>query len=475
MRIGIGLFVAGALVLLCTLVVLFRSLPRYFRPGNTYTIMFDAAPGVDVGTPVRKMGIRIGEVTSVRLDDEKGEVVVQIAVDPRYMIRADEQPTLVTGVLGGDVTIDFVRPQDPLPTAPPPPAGPRPGTAAPARPRADAAAEPEILPVQFRRVPPEEAQLPPPGPPDRTPVPPGTVLRGVRPPTVGALVNRAAEVVPTTQETMNDIRRSLQRLERMSPLVEETMREYRDLAKDVRANIPELRRTNDEIRELSKAARETIPDLRRTNEDAAATARVWGRLGERLDVLVQANQDKVVKAVDNLNDTLTRANAMLSDENQRAVTATLQSLRSASTSFEPIARNAEDITKEGRTTIRRMNDTLVRADAALADLQQVTRPLAERGERIVRNLDESLDKLNRTLASTNSLLGAVGQSDGTISRLLTDPTLYQRLDDILCNVQRSQPRWDRILRDFEAFADKLARHPELLGVRGAVRPDSGVK
>jgi phospholipid/cholesterol/gamma-HCH transport system substrate-binding protein len=37
------------------------------------------------------------------------------------------------------------------------------------------------------------------------------------------------------------------------------------------------------------------------------------------------------------------------------------------------------------------------------------------------------------------------------------------------------PRLDRILKDFETFADKLARHPELLGVRGAVKPSAGLK
>jgi hypothetical protein len=33
----------------------------------------------------------------------------------------------------------------------------------------------------------------------------------------------------------------------------------------------------------------------------------------------------------------------------------------------------------------------------------------------------------------------------------------------------------RILKDFETFADKLARHPELIGAGGVVRPSSGLK
>jgi len=40
---------------------------------------------------------------------------------------------------------------------------------------------------------------------------------------------------------------------------------------------------------------------------------------------------------------------------------------------------------------------------------------------------------------------------------------------------RILPRVDRILRDIEVFADKIARHPESLGVGGAIRPNSGLK
>ena len=36
-------------------------------------------------------------------------------------------------------------------------------------------------------------------------------------------------------------------------------------------------------------------------------------------------------------------------------------------------------------------------------------------------------------------------------------------------------RADRILKDFETFADKLARHPESLGLGGVVRPSAGLK
>ena len=429
MRVGLGLFVAVALILLAAMVVMFRSLPRVFSNTIPYTVLFNEAPGVSTGTPVRRAGVRIGEVTGISLEEtESGRVRVAIAVDRNHPVRHNEVANLVSSILGGDATIDFV------------PKEPQPG---------------EIV--------------------DRSPEPPGAELIGATPVSVNALINRASAVVPTTERTMEDIRNSLKRFERMTPLMEETMKEYRDLARDIRGTVPDLRKTNDEVRELSKSLRDSLPDFRRSAEDLAATARTYTRLGERLDNLLQNNQEKITKGIDAFNDVMQRAANVLSDENQRNATALLKNASAASNHIDEIARNTADITREGKTTVRRLNDSLVRAEDVLNNAQKVTKPFADRSDTIARNFEEVLVRLNRTLIDTNSLIRAVGQSDGTLNRLLTDPSLYNRLDETLCGIQKAMPRIDRILQDFEVFADKVARHPELIGVRGAIRPDAGIK
>jgi ABC-type transporter Mla subunit MlaD len=485
MRLKIGVFVLVALVLLGTLVVLFGSLPAVFQGNNLYTIRFTDAPGVASGTPVRRSGVRIGAVREVTLDDERGIVRVVVAIDRRYTIRRNEQATLLTGLLGSDASIDFV-PQ-----------------------------------------PPEDGQ-----PVDRAPLEPGSEVVGVRQATVNTLLNRATEVVPTTQETMNEMRKSLQRLEKMMPTAEDTLREYRDLARETRQSIPEVKRTNDELRELTRSAREALPELRRTAEDFGAFSRMWTRVGERTDLLMQNNQDKVVKAVENLNELLTRMLNVVSEENQKNINATIRNTRTASDRFDDISHNLDGALKDGRKAMNRLNETLAKADAALADTQKVladvqklSKPLGERGETlsrsmeevlantqkitsplaaradpIARNLDLSLDnirrltgpfadrsealardleqslcKLNQTLGDVNALMKVIDQCDGTLRRFLTDPSLFIHLDEAVCGVMRLMPRVDRILKDFETFADKLARHPEALGIGGVVRPGSGLK
>ena len=91
---------------------------------------------------------------------------------------------------------------------------------------------------------------------------------------MNTLFRRLSDLMGPTQETLRDMRRTMHDVDRLTPLTEQAIREYRDLGRATRDMVPELRRTNDEI---------------------GATARNWGKLGERLDVLLQTNQDKLVK------------------------------------------------------------------------------------------------------------------------------------------------------------------------------------
>src|SRR5712692_11273681 len=100
-RFRVGLFVLGSLALLAALITAFSGFPSIFKQYNRYTIVFPEAPGVSSGTPVRRSGVRIGEVTSIKLDDETGQVYVTIAVERQHILRHSDQAALVHGLLGG--------------------------------------------------------------------------------------------------------------------------------------------------------------------------------------------------------------------------------------------------------------------------------------------------------------------------------------------------------------------------------------
>jgi phospholipid/cholesterol/gamma-HCH transport system substrate-binding protein len=484
LRFRLGAFVLIALLLLGALVLMFGGAPTLFRRTTDYTIRFTDAPGVAPGTPVRRSGVRIGEVREVRLDDETGVVRVVIGIEPGHTVRRNEVPTLVTTLLGGDATIDFI------------PKEPPPGQVA-----------------------------------DRAPWPPGSEIPGERPVNVNALLRGASEVVPTTQETLNDIRNTMKSFEKLqpeaeralvqyrllgqelraalpelrktnaeaqklSPAAEEALKEIRDLARDIRNSMPEFRKTNAEVQRFAKEAADAAPELRKTNaeiqalakdvraeipgvrrnlDDIGDAARQARRTTERVDLLLQKNEQNITRSIENLDQALRRANDVLNDENRKNLAETLKNVRKGTDRLDAIAGSLDDVLNQGRTTVRQLNSTLKEAEELMRDLRGTTGPLRERGPSILRNLDESLIRSNAALADLQALVRAVGDSDGTLTRLLKDPSLYNNLDCAAAQFAREMQRVDRILKDVETFADKIARHPEALGVGGAVRPGSGLK
>ena len=404
-RFRIGIFVLAALILLAVMTTLFGGFPNYFKHADTYTIIFKDAQGIGQGTPVRRSGVRIGEVQAVSLDNDTGTVKVVIQVESGFNLRQGDKPTAVQGLLGGDTSIAFLSP-----------------------------------PGEQKGVP----EL----------VAPGTTLVGFLQADAQSLVQKTSEVMPHAEEAMVQVKQVFKKLDDMMPLLESTMKEYQG---------------------IGKAARDTIPFLKKTNDELQITARQWTKVGERMDVILATNEDKITKAINQIDDTLRRFSLMFGDENQKYVTDTLKNVRTSSDRLDNIAKNTDEFLKESRESLKRINGTLLKSEALLEDMQKSTKSFADRSPAILKNVEESTDKLNKTLADVRELIQAVGRSDGTIQRLLTDPSLYNNINDTANIVNRMMPRIDRALRDVEIFADKLARHPELLGVGGAVRPSSGVK
>jgi phospholipid/cholesterol/gamma-HCH transport system substrate-binding protein len=125
--------------------------------------------------------------------------------------------------------------------------------------------------------------------------------------------------------------------------------------------------------------------------------------------------------------------------------------------------------------MKQLSDTLKRADDTLIDLQRTLKPFGDKSSGVFKNLDESSVNLNKTLKDLRDLIQVVARSDGTVSKLIFDPSLYNNLNDSAIMVTKILPRLDRVMRDVEVFTDKIARHPELLGVRGAIVPSTGLK
>ena len=406
MKVQIGILVLGGFLLLGTLVIMFGSIPGLFKSANQYQVSFNDAPGISAGAPVRRSGVRIGQVSHINLDDKTGQVIVYLTIERYYKIRKYEQPTLVTGLLGNDSSIDLI-PKD----------------------------DDKIDPNR------EEVAL-------------GTTIEGVRAANVASLLNRASDIVPSTQETLNEMSKSIQKLEKIAPKVEEALKEFTNTAKKIQDVVPEVKKTLDEY---------------------SAVARQYNRIGERVDLLIQTNQEKVVKLIDLASEDLNRLGNLLNDENQKQVNSILKNVRKGTEDIDQLAKNTDEMMKELKSLVKKVNDQFSVVEEMINDISVLIKPFSNRSESLAKNLDAILEKSVFTISDIRELVKVIGMADGTFKRFLTDPGIYNNLDNAIGTVARLTPKIERILKDVEIFTDKIARHPESIGLGGVVRPGSGLK
>src|SRR4051794_12837833 len=108
MQYRIGMFVIVAGLVLLMLIVWFGESPSLFRDQTYVTVHFVEAPGVAEGIPVRKSGIRIGEVASIRFDD-------RVRMSGKVVGTADKDVVVDLGPKGRGTVPTDQFPKDPPP------------------------------------------------------------------------------------------------------------------------------------------------------------------------------------------------------------------------------------------------------------------------------------------------------------------------------------------------------------------------
>jgi len=104
-ELWVGVFVTIGLCLLAGLIVWFGKLRRVGQSYYRLTAYFTSATGITPGTPVRHMGLPVGEVESLAIDKAKVKMILKI--DRKCDIPVDAQlSTRIIGVMG-DYYLEF--------------------------------------------------------------------------------------------------------------------------------------------------------------------------------------------------------------------------------------------------------------------------------------------------------------------------------------------------------------------------------
>ncbi|MDB5313943.1 MAG: hypothetical protein JWO38_8145 [Gemmataceae bacterium] len=450
MRLRLGLFVAATLITLAALVVLFGSAPDLFSNKARYTVLFPEAPGIATGTPIRKSGVRIGEVTRIDLDPATGQVRVGIAIDPKYPPRTNEEPNITRGLLSGDSAIDFLPKLDPA----------------------------TGLPV---------------GRGDE--YPPGSEIPGVPPITPRSLLTPASGVLTSAQQSLDRMVSSFERLEKVSPKLERALEEIALLARDVRLFIPELKKTNDRIQNFVGSDVKPLPadavalqdqpdadNLRTLVRDVRALLAVIRPAVEDIRGTVRRAEPELTSAAksartafDRASTTFDSVNDVLSPDNRKQFADLLKNLNAIGANILRVSAGFQTLLDEAERTVKNFDQRTALTADVLADIRAITKPIAERSETLVKDVAESAGQLNKVLTEVREVVRAFARENGTVQKLLTDPNVYNSLDAAAVSLARVLARADKIAKDLEVFADKVARRPELIGVGGALKPSSGLK
>lgn len=219
-------------------------------------------------------------------------------------------------------------------------------------------------------------------------------------------------------------------------------------------------------------------DSKFTNSLASfeTTSAEWRKVAENINGLMDTNRG-------NLNQVIERAATALHEftttmqEAKRTLQATNQVLADPRTqeSLRQTLAALPELANETRQTIALARRTLESAQKNFDNLQEVTDPLAKSAGPIMAKLDRTLTHLDTLSTELAVLSRLAAKEDGSLRKLASDPELYRNLNRSAESLAILLNNLEPVIHDVRIFTDKVARHPELLGVSGAIRGSSGIK
>jgi phospholipid/cholesterol/gamma-HCH transport system substrate-binding protein len=201
----------------------------------------------------------------------------------------------------------------------------------------------------------------------------------------------------------------------------------------------------------------------------AKTSDEIGLLSGQVNDLLRNNNEQFVRvvnkaetALDTIQETAKNANLLVGDPALR------------NNVFAAAAEFPRTVTRMNEA-LGRIQNTFESADRNFRNVEGLTKSLGDRGPQLVQNLESAAAGINELVRDVNLFTRALNSPEGTVGKLLKDDELYQQVNQTIANVNQIMCELQPIINNAKVFSDKLARHPEALGVRGALRPSSGIK
>ncbi|MEY4179726.1 MAG: hypothetical protein RLY70_3300 [Planctomycetota bacterium] len=183
-------------------------------------------------------------------------------------------------------------------------------------------------------------------------------------------------------------------------------------------------------------------------------------LARNLNTIVGNNQEqfqrvimKSEQAIDRFRSAMVTVDELVGDPEVR------QQIKTTLAGLPQLMREAQTTLTEARGTLDSFREMSTRANKNLANLEQFTTPLAERGDELAEALASSVENVDALLSQLADFSEALNNREGTLGQLLHDRDLYDRLERSAGNIEDASRQLRPILNDVRILTDKLATDP----------------
>jgi phospholipid/cholesterol/gamma-HCH transport system substrate-binding protein len=173
-------------------------------------------------------------------------------------------------------------------------------------------------------------------------------------------------------------------------------------------------------------------------------------------------------------DAISRSIALLPQLFTEAQT-TLQQTQRTLRGIETFSNSLEGIGKDFEGIGLSVKEAVANANRAIENIAEITEPVKQNSEVLVERATTLLANLDVLSTDLRRFATRLNNGNGTIKQLIDDDRLYfqaietmRNIETASANVRQIASRLQPIVDDARVFADKVARDPGQLGVRGAL-------
>ena len=186
---------------------------------------------------------------------------------------------------------------------------------------------------------------------------------------------------------------------------------------------------------------------------------------ERLNNILDAS----LRTMETIQELAGNVNDVVGDEELR------QKLKDTVAEFPAVIEDARRTLGQMSHTFEGMDVTIRQVTDSLGKIDPFIQRLGEDGPEMIGGLNRAVGNLDLLLGDMRAFSKNLQSGEGTVGRLIRDPELYDNLNRAVANMEDLTRRLQPVVENARGFSDKIARHPELLGVRGALEQSPGTK